>query len=334
MSDGANPTNGTSEPSFDFETFIASLAGGHDDLGARLRTVSAAPASARTGVIAHAHYFAFRGGKPTMEDFVEILSTKLVAFCLPRREIRNAEEHWENLPIQKRVEDAVRLHNRALDLFKKANRATNRNGEFGEVIAYLLIEAVLRAPQLVAKMSLKTNSQMPVHGSDGIHFRLEKPGGELRLLWGESKCYQSVEQAILRAAESVAENLEHDKMSHELFLIEQHADLDGFPKELREAILDFLDPYSEKSNLRLDTSVMLIAFDFDAFAKVEGVAPADAETLFAQHLEAELPTLVARIDAALDQYSVPSHDLHVFFMPVPSIAAMRERFQSRIGWTS
>src|SRR3546814_2556394 len=91
----------------------------------------------------------------------------------------------------------------------------------------LLIESVLRAPQLVAKMSLKTNSQMPVHGSDGIHFRLEKPGGELRLFWGESKCYQSVEQAILRAAESVAENLQHDKMSHELFLIEQHADLDG-----------------------------------------------------------------------------------------------------------
>jgi len=268
-----------------------------------------------------------------MEDFVELLSTKLIAFCLPRKEIRSTQERWVKLTTQKQVEDAVRLHNRALDLFKRANRATNRNGEFGEVIAYLLIESVLRAPQLVAKMSLKTNSQMPVHGSDGIHFRLETPGGELRLFWGESKCYQSVEQAIMRAAESVAENLEHEKMSHELFLIEQHADLDDFPVELKEAILEFLDPYSEKSNLRLDTSVMLIAFDFDAYAKAEGAPPANAEAVFARHLAAELPILAARIDAALDHHAVPAHDLHVFFMPVPSITDMRDRFQSRIGWT-
>ncbi len=320
--------------SVNLEAFISSLAASHDDLGARLRTVSTLPSSQRSDVSVHAHYFAFRNGKPTMEDFVEILTTKLVGFCLPRREIRKAEERWKSLPHAKIIEDAARLQTRAVDLFKKANRDTNRNGEFGEVIAYLLTESVLRAPQLVSKMSLKTNSQMPVHGSDGIHFKLEQPGGELRLFWGESKCYQSVGDAITQAAKSVAENLAHDKMAHELFLIEQHADLEGFPAELSAAILDFLDPYSEKSNLRLDTSVMLIAFDFDGFAKLEGLAPDSIEVTFAEQIESELPDLIKRIDAALDAHAVPSHDLHLFFLPVPSIVKMRERFQMRIGWTS
>lgn len=269
-----------------------------------------------------------------MEDFVEILTTKLVGFCLPRREIRKAEERWKSLPHTKIIEDAVRLQTRAVDLFKKANRHTNRNGEFGEVIAYLLIESVLRAPQLVAKMNLKTNSQMPVHGSDGIHFKLEKPGGELRLFWGESKCYQSASDAITQAAKSIAENLAHDKMAHEIFLIEQHADLEGFPAELSAAILDFLDPYSEKSNLRLDTSVMLIAFDFDGFAEVQGLAPDAVESAFAEHIENALPDFVKKSDAALDAHAVPPHDVHIFFLPVPSVAKMRERFQMRIGWTS
>lgn len=316
------------------EEFISSLAADHDDLGARLRTISTPPASYRSDVSVHAHYFAFRNGKPTMEDFVEILTTKLVGFCLPRREIRKAGERWKSLSHAKIIEDAARLQTRAVDLFKKANRDTNRNGEFGEVIVYLLIESVLRAPQLVAKMSLKTNSQMPVHGSDGIHFKLDEPGGELRLFWGESKCYQSVSDAITQAAKSVAENLAHDKMAHELFLVEQHADLEGFPEELSAAILDFLDPYSEKSNLRLDTSVMLIAFDFDAFAKLEALAPDGVESAFVGQIEDALPDLIKRTDAALDAHAVPSHDLHLFFLPVPSVAKMRERFQTRIGWTS
>ena len=336
MTDGNTSADDVTEAAaaVDLEAFISSLAAGHDDLGARLRTVSTLPSSQRSEVSVHAHYFAFRTGKPTMEDFVEILTTKLVGFCLPRREIRKAEERWKSLPHAKIIEDAVRLQTRAVDLFKKANRDTNRNGEFGEVIVYLLIEYVLRAPQLVSKMSLKTNSQMPVHGSDGIHFKLEKPGGELRLLWGEAKCYQSVSDAVKQAAKSVAENLAHDKMAHELFLIEQHADLEGFPAELSSAILDFLDPYSETSNLRLDTSVMLIAFDFDAFAKLEELAPDGVESAFAEHIENALPDLVKRIDAALDVYAVPSHDLHIFFLPVPSVVKMRERFQMRIGWTS
>jgi hypothetical protein len=67
-------------------------------------------------------------------------------------------------------------------------------------------------------MSLKTSSQMPVHGSDGIHFKCDA-AGNLRLLWGESKCYESITSALAEAVKSVAENLQHQKMSHELFLI-------------------------------------------------------------------------------------------------------------------
>lgn len=314
--------------------FLASLASDHDDLGPRLRSINDLPPSGRPGLSVHAHYLSFRSGRVTMEDFVEVLVTKLIGFCLPRREIASAARQWEQLVPSKMMEGVVRLQNRAVDLFKKANRDTNRNGEFGEVIAYLLIESVLRAPQLVAKMGLKTSSQMPVHGSDGIHFSLDQPGNRLRLYWGESKCHASIAKAINEAATSVADNLKHDKMSHELFLIERHADLDQYPAPLREAILDFLDPYSESSNSRIDTSVMLIAFDYEEFGRMQGVNPDQAEVHFANRLTAELPGLSERVNAALEAKAVPRHDLHVFFLPVPSIAAMRERFQARIGWSA
>ncbi len=59
---------------------------------------------------------------------------------------------------------------------------------------------------------------------------------------GEAKCYASVTDAIAEAVESVAENLKHDKMSHELFLIEEHGDLSAFCEAGQKAIMSFLDP--------------------------------------------------------------------------------------------
>ena len=168
----------------ELEKFVASLATGHDDLGARIRTVSHTVQSSNKNLTIHAHYLAFRGGQPTVGEFVDILYLKLVPFCLHRSQIERAQQNWQTIPPAKAHEVAVRLHLQALDLFKKANKNTNRNGEFGELITFLLIESVLKAPQFVAKMSLKTNTQMPVHGSDGIHLSFDARTGNLKLYWG------------------------------------------------------------------------------------------------------------------------------------------------------
>jgi hypothetical protein len=116
------------------------------------------------------------------------------------------------------LESATKLHQQALDLFKRANKKTNRNGEFGELITYILIELVLKAPQFLAKMSLKTSSQMPIHGSDGIHVSFDSKNGNLILYWGESKCYSSIKTALKNAVKSVAENLEHKRWVTSCFL--------------------------------------------------------------------------------------------------------------------
>ena len=52
------------------------------------------------------------------------------------------------------------------------------------------------APQLIAKMSLKTNPKMPVHGADGVHVRYSKADKRLLLYWGESKVHADVGAAI------------------------------------------------------------------------------------------------------------------------------------------
>src|SRR5258708_2887611 len=315
-------------------SFVASLAKGLDDVDARLRMVTHSVNSEFERVKLHAHFLAFREGQPTIAEFIDVLYLKLVPFCLHRKHIDKVQSSWATLSPGKVHESAVRLQQQALDLFKRANKKTNRNGEFGELITYLLIESVLKAPQFVAKMSLKTNSQMPVHGSDGIHLSYNGEAGKLSLYWGESKCYASVQGAIDKAAESLAENLEQDKLAHEVFLVEQYFDQAGFPDEFREAVLSFLDPYNENYNKRADISVIFIAFDFAAFATMNDLNPDEAELKFSDELCVALAEYVARLDKAFEKYGVKQHSVEVFFLPVPSVDEMRTLFQDKIGWTT
>lgn len=328
---------GLSEDAVDpgqLSALVASLAGGHPELDVRLRRLIHSVASQDDSVRLHGHYFAFRQGQATVAEFVEFLSTKLISFCLPRSQVDAAFAKLSGAPPAKVMEGVVTLQNKAVDLFKRAQKNTNRNGEFGEVITYVLIEAVLNAPQLVAKMSLKTSPQMPVHGSDGIHFSFDEASGGLTLIWGESKCYASVTKALAEAVKSVAENLRADKLTHEIFLIEQHADLAAFPEAARKAILSFLDPYDENSNKRVDASVILVAFDFAKFAKLNGLKPQDVEPAFERELQVELDALGKRLDAELKKHGIQQHSLDVFFLPVPSVKILRALFQDRIGWAA
>lgn len=321
-------------PPAELQRLLAALTSGHDDLGARVRALTHTAKCHNSEVRLHGHYFPFRGGRPTVEEFVELLTTKLVSFCMSRKSINAAHATWRDLPAQKQIEKIIQLRNKAFDLFKRAQRNTNRNGEFGEVIAYLLIEYVLKAPQLVAKMSLKTNRQMPVHGSDGIHVSYDVDTNGLTLLWGESKCYASVTAAISEAVASVAENLQHEKMKQELFLIEEHGDLSSFPEAGQQAIMSFLDPYNENYNKRVDRSVILIAFDFKRFAEMNALKPTEVEAAFEGALRTQLGVCAPLLDEHLKKHGIEHHALDVFFLPVPSVHDFRTDFQDKIGWAT
>jgi len=318
----------------DLKSFVESLARDHSDLSSRVRAIVVGAKSASSRITLHGHYLSFRDGKPTIGEFVDLISSKVVLFCLNRRRIKEVQDTWLGMTPDKITASASRLYQEAIDLFKRARKDKNRNGEFGELVAYLFMEHFLKAPQLVAKMSLKTNTQMPVHGSDGIHVLYDEVTDELTLLWGEAKCYGKVNSAISEAVNSIAESLEHNKMQRELTLVDQYADLSDIDAGLRKGLLAFLDPTDERYNRRLDRSVALIAFDFGKFSAVEKLSAFTIDAKFVEQLQASLISCAQELDSRLSAaHSIQNHRIDFFFLPVPSIEDMRTLFQNKIGWT-
>ena len=180
-------TDSSSEGSEALNDFLALMRRDYSSLRVRIRTLEHTTKAAYPAVTIRAHYPSLRGGQPTIGELIDLLLTYIVPFALTRRECDAVKEQYGKVDADTydRLRDTIRKD--AIELFKKVSKRLNRNGEGGELLLYLLTEWVLEAPQIIAKMPLKTNSNMPVHGSDGIHVKLCSTSGKLMFIWGESK---------------------------------------------------------------------------------------------------------------------------------------------------
>lgn len=276
------------------------------------------------------HYPAFRQGKPMVAELIDAVSMHIVHFCLPRKDVTAVLDLYGSVDVEEFTRRVEVLRQEAYDLFKSAHIATNRNGEAGELILYLLTEWLLGAPQIIAKMSLKTNTEMPVHGADGVHARYCPDTGRLFVYWGEAKLYQDIGDAIAEAAKSIAESLKDEKVKHEITLVKRYLDLSGLTEPAKKAMLGILDPFSPGYANRHDVISCLIAFDFDAFEVAQGAENAEEEFLKLAH--AKLAEVAPKIASALKNKGLAHQPVEMFIVPVPSVGRLRDLFQDKIGW--
>jgi hypothetical protein len=165
----------------------------------------------------------------------------------------------------KEVEKKLGLKSKksAEDLFDKAIRKLSQKtaqGELGELILFTLLDVYLNAPKILSKVSLKTNSRMPVFGADAVHGQFWN--GKFRLYLGESKLYKNFKPAAAEAAISIKNALE--KYEQEFDLLDSHMDFPNIDSTLEEELLKLLNPFSNN-----DLSEIIYSPCFIGFAKPE-----------------------------------------------------------------
>lgn len=316
----------------DLESIVAALRRDHSKLSARLREHQHTITCDSEGVTLRLHFPAFRQGNATIHELVEVISLSITPFALPRSEIALVDEKYQKISAEEFREETTKLNQAAIKLFIKAAEATGRNGECGELLLYLLTEWVLEAPQIIAKMALKTNPNAPVLGADGVHARYCSDTKRLYLYWGEAKLHADVGNAISDAAKSIAKALTDEAKDHEISLVRRNIDFTGLNATAKTELLNFLDPMKEESNKRYDVITCLIGFNFDGYGKV-GPGDADAaEAKFASLAEERLKALAPTIAKRLKENGLDTSVIELFLLPVPSVQGLRDAFQAKIGW--
>lgn len=323
----------TGQTLFSLNDALGLLRGKHDRFEPRVREVSRAGIVGFPRVKAHFHYLAFRDGLPTVEEFVEYLKWQIVPFCIPRRDRAMTEQLAQACESDtERTELFVRQFEKARDLFIKAKEQQKKAGEPGELILFVLLEWALRAPQLISKMYLKTSEQMPVHGTDGIHASMHEDGSTLLLYWGESKLYGDLANGLSAAFGSIKEFLQDTgKQKREIDIVRDHLNLGEDQQALRDALLEYLDPYSERTNQRRHVFACFIGFDYKKYAELRKLPPEKVEAEFGKAFDVRVGETLELLEKKLSADGMDVVNFEFFLIPFPSVAEFRKTFFRVMG---
>lgn len=313
----------------DLEQQIGLLLGNFSKLSPRIQHLTFNTRACGALIEVRCSYITFRDGQPTFADFIDVVSDHIIPFCLPRSEIRNAQRKIAKGDLVTAGRVMAQLAEKARSLFIKAKKGSHRSGEAGEIVLYILTEWLLKAPQIVSKMYLKTNNQMPVYGTDGIHARYDHDLARLYLYWGESKARPTVAAALGDALDSIKEFLSNGQDKREIEIVATHSDLGDLDADTKEAILQYLDPYEEKSNERVIVHSCLLAFESNLYVSDN---PEEAESRFIDSIRPVIEKFITSVNGAVTKKGLGNRRFEFFLLPVPSVQQLRDRFQSNIGW--
>lgn len=191
-------------------------------------------------------YVCHREDEPQVASLVELLADQLPNYVIPLRKRRLANAASARSVSGGDMSRSARLVREARRLLVKYNEKNpGRYGEFGELIAYVVAQHFLVAPQLCSKIALKTNFSMPVHGVDGLHARIAADG-TLTLYLLESKITPDPTDATRSFLDS-AKKYQDDRSAqlNELRLVVDLSNLDELRGEARDRAKAYFDEYSD-----------------------------------------------------------------------------------------
>lgn len=276
-------------------------------------------------------FLRFEEDVPRDDAFIEHLLDSIIAYAIPKKKRQVAIARSNESRTRADTRPLARLHREARRLFLEYDPDnTGRFGEVGELIAYCVAERHLGAAQIAAKLSLKTNSNMPVHGIDGIHAKFAD--GVMNVFWLESKLAQSANDGAKEFAISTAAfSSNRAQYLRELTIITDFSNLDALPQDQKDVLLSYFDMYDSESVLqKRDRHVGFICYDETLYAKGISVDDSKPPSIHEEHFVERYAKKHKHHDDALLKHlnsnNVKSTKLQAFFIAVPSVDGLRQKF--------
>jgi hypothetical protein len=248
-------------------------------------------------------------GEPKFNDLAEVLADHIIEYCFATRR--------RGKPVKPHEYSRLNREGRAY------LRKIDTSGEAGEMLLYFLLEAVLGAPQMVAKMELKTNPRMESHGSDGIHMRWHEADGKLDLFFGEAKLEQTIYSALDHMIASLESFYSQRLLQHEFGIVTshyKHAD-----DKMKEEILRLLDRRTPGGDCRINHAC-LVGYDWDEYKQLGGVRTHQLAETFRERYVADLPRLNKLLAGRFRRFSTRHMRFEIFVLPFRTVQEFRSAF--------
>jgi hypothetical protein len=248
-------------------------------------------------------------------DFIKAINRHIIVYALREDEYQTRTEY-----------DVIDIYNKAKDRFTK----TELTGEMGELILFVLLESERNAPQIINKMSLKTDGNMPIHGLDAIHLGVWN--NELQLFYGSSKMYIKLNDAIRNSIKDIDEfdsNLKDERI--ELNLICNYIDTSKF-KEYLDELKGFLDPYAKDKKVRKVYAVF-VGFNWNSLDKSIDFKKRyeNIKAVLEESMKSHEKKIVEKCEKSVLNSSIDD-SFEFFFIPFKNVDEIRRHFREQLNF--
>lgn len=278
-----------------------------------------------TKTVLHGHFIVIdKNNHNRMDRLAEAMRARVTDYAIPRKQFREAQLKDLETGTGQNVSY---LHEQAKQLFTDLVNS----GEGGELLLYMLAENFLGLPQVLCKMSLKTDSRDHFKGSDGVYIRFDEDNSDLLLYWGESKIYGDIQSSIRECLKSLSpfltepEKLESER-ENDLFLLTNNVNIDN--PHLLAALKGYLDRHHPKNRKLRYCGIALAGFSHDCYKDLK---TEDAIKEVTSIIKEEISDWVQRVKNRLDEEKLSRYEIHFFCIAMPDANAFRTSFRKIMG---
>lgn len=222
-------------------------------------------------------------------------------------------------------EEGVPAYKRASSFFGNTNPVVD--GKYGELILYMLVEAILKTPMVSHKLQLLTNVNDQVKGGDGIFFG--KYANHISILIGESKIHQRLQGALADSMMSVDrfnKDYAASSMEHELFIARSNVSK-NFSLEQAKKIYEAFKPGTEEYQACNRVHPVLLVYDCSKIDEIEIQASgkAHAEELVKEWIAEHAKEVLENIKSGFSSYpDLRKVYLDFFLVPMSNVGTFKK----------
>ncbi|NHF58123.1 DUF1837 domain-containing protein [Flavobacteriaceae bacterium TP-CH-4] len=261
----------------------------------------------------------FSGTKYETNALIEYMADSIVNYVLTPKQIKKIEEKGRQ-PFR----EAMRYF---------GDKNPTYDGKYGELLLYLITEAVLKTPLIVFKLPLNAKDQ--VKGGDGIFLGdyEDKPA----ILIGEAKTWKTLSESLKDALKSLARfhsNQNTTAMEYEYFIARNRIRNDLTENEL-DYIYDCFTPGTVEYKGRVQVHPVLILYDDKRIDGIDASDNVDGNTKLNKLIEESLDRNFKSIKKiCADNNGVDKVYLDFFLIPLNDVDAFKHSIFTAIHGVS
>lgn len=240
---------------------------------------------------------------------------------------------YSRVQTQRYLEDDERnlLTTDAINFIKKeiADGRINADNELGEMLLYIFLEQVLKAPKLMSNLEIGNLGGFMSSKSSGIHLLTSNgttPYSEIVL--GTSMIDDDLKIAI-DVAFSEAQKLEKRKKEERRF-VESRIFASSFPKEIYAQLEAVILP-SEAGKAKPTTAFgMFMGY---SLAKIpsSGKTPIEYQKDIIAQIKLDIQSHVPYIESKISEYGLDGYSLYIYLLPFKDAAEDKKNFVDKLS---